>query len=85
MRVFDYKKEYTKLLSADIVSLLTAISENDSVAVSGTKPKSFQITYDGDIAHYTAEDVKAVILKTMDTGRSWKICMRRSMCRIRYT
>ena len=27
MRVFDYKKEYKKLLSADIVSLLTAIHE----------------------------------------------------------
>ncbi len=27
MRVFDYKKEYQKLLSADIVSLLTAIHE----------------------------------------------------------
>ncbi len=27
MRVFDYKKEYRKLLSADIVSLLTAIHE----------------------------------------------------------
>ncbi len=44
------------------------LSENDSVAVSGTEPKSFQITYNGDIARYTAEDVKAVILKTMDTG-----------------
>ncbi len=27
MRIFDYKKEYKKLLSADIVSLLTAIHE----------------------------------------------------------
>ena len=27
MRVFDYKKEYKKLLSADVVSLLTAIHE----------------------------------------------------------
>lgn len=35
MRVFDYKKEYQKLLSADIVSLLTAIHEY--------KGKQFQI------------------------------------------
>ena len=36
MRVFDYKKDYRKLLSADIVSLLTAIHEY--------KGKQFQIT-----------------------------------------
>ena len=47
---------------------IIVLSEKDSAALVGTDPKSFQITCRGDSTVYTAEDVKAVIIKTMDTG-----------------
>ena len=54
MRFFDYKKEYEKLLSADIVSLLTAIHEY--------KGKLLQIT--GDKAETLAQLVETAKIRS---------------------
>lgn len=47
---------------------ITVLSGNDSAALLHTYPKSFRITCGGVETVYTAEDVKAVTVKTMDTG-----------------
>lgn len=46
------------------------LSENDSVTVIDTASKTFQITCRNNETVYSAEDIQAVIVKTMDTGPS---------------
>ena len=56
MRVFDYKKEYKKLLSADIVSLLTAIHEYKGKQLQITNENADVLTQLVEIAKIQSTD-----------------------------
>ena len=68
MRNFDYKKEYEKLLSADIVSLLTAIHEYKSRQIQSVEENADVLTQLVEIAKIQSTDASNKIegIRTSD-------------------